>query len=103
MTGPRSREVAGTGRCGWVAAGTGRLVRVAEGTLERSLSQSPNVLLQFFWPEELEKQLKEQNDELQSELITLGLRVDRRRWAEYLRYPSLLLPSPPVLRWFKMY
>ena len=71
------------------------LVRVAEGTLERSLNQSPNVLLQFFWPEELERQLKEQNDELQSELITLGLRVDRRRWAEYLRYLffSLFLSS----------
>lgn len=62
------------------------LVTVAEGTLKRSLEQTPNALLQFFWPEEVEKQLKEQNDELQSELITLGLRVDRRRWAQYLRY-----------------
>ncbi|KAK0644650.1 hypothetical protein B0T16DRAFT_460684 [Cercophora newfieldiana] len=62
------------------------LVLVAERTLQRSMNDPPSRLLQFFWPEESEKRLKDQNDELQSELITLGLRVDRRRWATYLRY-----------------
>ncbi|KAK0737806.1 hypothetical protein B0T18DRAFT_420620 [Schizothecium vesticola] len=57
------------------------LVLVAEQTLQRSMNEPPNRLLQFFWPEESEKRLKDQNDEIQSELITLGLRVDRRRWA----------------------
>ena len=71
------------------------LVLVAEQTLQRSLNEPPNRLLQFFWPEDSEKQLKDQNDELQAELITLGLRVDRRRWALYLRYYFLGLFSHP--------
>ncbi len=62
------------------------LVLVAEETLQRSMKEPPNRLVQFFWPEDSEGQLKDLNDELQSELITLGLRVDRRRWATYLRY-----------------
>ncbi|KAK3364719.1 hypothetical protein B0T25DRAFT_530850 [Lasiosphaeria hispida] len=65
------------------------LVLVAEQTLQHSMNEPPNRLLQFFWPEESEKRLKDQNDELQTELITLGLRVDRRRWANYLSYHPL--------------
>jgi hypothetical protein len=71
------------------------LVLVAEQTLQRSMNEPPNRLLQFFWPEESEKRLKDQVDELQYELITLGLRVDRRRWATYLRYHTLVLALPP--------
>jgi len=71
------------------------LVLVAEQTLQRSMNDPPNRLLQFFWPEESERRLKDQNDEIQSELITLGLRVDRRRWA--IRYRHLLAAfSPPA-------
>ena len=61
------------------------LILVAEKMLQVSLNEPPNRLLQFFWPEESEKRLKDQNDELQYELITLGLRVDRRRWEQYQR------------------
>ncbi|KAK4182606.1 hypothetical protein QBC35DRAFT_509668 [Podospora australis] len=68
------------------------LILVAEETLQRSLNEPPNRLLQFFWPEESEKRLKDQNDELQYELITVGLRVDRRRWE---LYQSDVVPTSP--------
>ncbi|KAK0616184.1 hypothetical protein B0T14DRAFT_567807 [Immersiella caudata] len=72
------------------------LVLVAEQTLQRSMNEPPNRLLQFFWPEESEKRLKDQVDELQYELITLGLRVDRRRWATYLsHHPLPGFPTAP--------
>jgi len=70
------------------------LVLVAEQTLQRSMNEPPNRLLQFFWPEESEKRLKDQNDEIQSELITLGLRVDRRRWATRYHHPRAAFLSP---------
>ena len=73
------------------------LVLVAEHTLQHSMNEPPSRLLQFFWPEESEKRLKDQNDEIQSELITLGLRVDRRRWATRYHRPRAASLSPAAV------
>lgn len=60
------------------------LVLVAEQTLNDHIEKAqarPNRLLRFFWPEDAEDRLKSVNDELQNELVVLGLRVDRRHRA----------------------
>ena len=58
------------------------LVLVAEKTLQDHIGKArPNRLLRFFWPEDAEQHLKSLNDELQNELVVLGLRVDRRHRA----------------------
>ncbi|KAK3322865.1 hypothetical protein B0H66DRAFT_602289 [Apodospora peruviana] len=55
------------------------LILTAERTVrDNTARERPNKLLRFFWPEDAEEQLKSLNDEIQSELIALGLRVDRR-------------------------
>lgn len=58
------------------------LVLVAEKTLQDHIQTArPNRLVRFFWPADAEERLKGLNDELQNELVVLGLRVDRRHRA----------------------